>query len=247
MDAPWQTFKTHHVVPKKLPLQYFDFDSHYMILAFDGPLEIRSRVEKDSGADCLDFEENFLPTVNQRLGPIVDEDGAQIINPKFAGSGRAYNSLHFEVTIGIAGSLYCKDRNGDNLSFVQSWTKKPDGSTITDPADNALAVETVVLLGPQFDYDIQGFCLYQNTRPATDIRMWGVLAPFAPVEYGGQKEVITGVNLRLSPYDKTFMDYVGDSATPVKYLGPGSNEQMLIFKHEAGTSHKVMGELFWYV
>lgn len=228
-------------VQTKTPLRYVLRNSVYIIT-----LENWAWC-KINQSDATEFEADFKPTANQPFNFSKDEDGAQIVNPKFAGSGRGYNSLHLEARIGVAGSLYCKDRNGADLPYVIMWTEKADGSVITDPSDISLAEVTKIILSPTFDYDIQGFCLYQTSRPTTDVRMWAVLAPFAPVEYGGQKEVITGLNLKLSPYDKTFMDYVGDSATPVKYLGAGSNEQMLVFRHPQATDHKIMGELFWYV
>ena len=245
MVVTWEILKDFSLT-RASSIQWIDLGFSYHTKCFDSYFVVECDLVKGTG-ECTDFEENFKNIGNKRLGLITDEDGAQVTNPKFAGSGRSYNSLHFESTLGIAGSMYCKDRNGGDLSYVQAWTKKSDGSTITDPADNALAVETIILLNPEFSYDIQGFCLYQSAQPSSDIRMWGVLAPFAPVEYGGQKEVITGCNLAMAPYGLTFSDYVGDSATSVKYLGAGSNEMMLIFKHGENTSHKIMGELFWYI
>lgn len=72
MNVPWQTFKNDHLIPKVLCLQYFDMGDEYMLLMFDGMLEIRCNLKKDDAdPDYLDFFNNFKPTANKKIGNAI--------------------------------------------------------------------------------------------------------------------------------------------------------------------------------
>ena len=245
-DVTWTYFK-NFVASKSLLVQYVEGADRYYVLAFDEYYGIQCDLMFGSEADTVDFETNYKTSANATLGFKRDADGAQVVNPKFAGEGRTYQSLHFELTLGKKNDFFCKNFNLVDNSFIQVLHYKTETDLLEEGDSESLIVKTLVTLAPNFDYDIQGFCLYQKVAPITDIRMWAVMVPFLPPEYGGPKELISGACLDDSPYGVNFLDYVGDSATTMKYQGPGTNEMSLIFRFPTGTNHKVMGELFWYV
>jgi len=247
MQLSWQEMVAYLNACTNVYIHYVDFGTYYAIEAANGPFVVKCSIQKSETTDCTDFETNWKSKCNKPYNLAVDIDGAQIVNPKFAGSGRGYQSLNFELHLGKRDEFYCKNYKLEDVPFFSVLNYKSETELLQPEDDESLIVKTEVILAPQFDYDIQGFCLYQNAQPTTDIKMWAVMVPFLPVEYGGPKEVISGLCLDDAPWGVGFMDYVGDSATTMKYQGPGSNEMMLIFRMPAGTQHKIMGELFWYV
>lgn len=246
IDLTWLQFK-NLITTKNLRGQFVEDNTLYKLFAFDGPMQVTCLLNKDSSDETTDFEDNFKSSFNFRLEPQKDADGAQIVNPKFAGQGRTYQSLHFELTLGKSDDFVCKNYKLEDNTFVSFYHYKSE-EELLEPGDaDSLITKSVLILAPQFDYDIQGFCLYQKAQPTTPIKMWAVMVPFLPPEYGGPKELISCVELSDSPFGVNFLDYVGDSATTMKYQGQGSNEMMLVFRFPPGTQHKVMGEIFWYV
>jgi hypothetical protein len=227
-------------------LQALAVDEKWILAVANGPFYNYCEIEHSDTVSKADFEADWLPRSNKNYNLAVDRDGAQIVNPKFAGDGRGYQSLHFEMTLG-SKNFYCKNYKLEDVDFIQVLHYKSETELLAEGDPESLIVKSVVILQPTFDYDIQGFCLYQKVQPVDDIKMWAVMVPFLPPEYGGPKELISGACLDDSPYGVNFLDYVGDSATTMKNMGPGTNEMMLIFRFPAGTTHKVMGELFWYV
>ena len=246
MNLTWPQFKALLLSMNNFYLQALVVDDRWILSVANGPFFNHCTIEHSNTVDKADFEADWLPRSNKNYNLAVDQDGAQIVNPKFAGEGRAYQSLHFEMTLGKK-AFYCKGSDLVDKNYIVVTHYKSETEVLEEGDSEALIVKSVVLLVPPFDYDIQGFCLYQKTQPATDIRMWATMVPFLPVDYGGPKELIVGANLSISPYGVNFLDYVGDSATTIKNLGPGTHEMSLTFRFPAGTDHKVMGELFWYV
>ena len=176
--------------------------------------------------------------------PKKDKDGAAISSVKYAQDGRKYQSLHFEITIGQPGTLYCKDKDGNDITFLTSSFQDSDNQETENSEECVL---TCVSLNPAFNFDIQGFCIYQKTQAATDIRVKSMGLPNIPTEYGGQHPFILNLNLKYAPYGTHFMDYVGDSATTLEYSGAGTTEMNLCFEHAVSTNHTVMCEVFWYI
>lgn len=69
INIPWASFKNDHLTPKGLLLQYFEFETYFQLLAFDGPLTIYCKIPKDTeDADYVDFNTNYKSTSNQKIG-----------------------------------------------------------------------------------------------------------------------------------------------------------------------------------
>lgn len=62
----WTDFKTF-VNDRQLSIQWFDTDGHYYLAAIDGPFTVHHTMQKDGGADELDFVNNYKSAGNQKI------------------------------------------------------------------------------------------------------------------------------------------------------------------------------------
>lgn len=247
IDLSWTQFK-NFVTDKNLQPQYVEDNLLYKLFAFDGPMSVTCLLNKDESSDTVDFETNMMPSANQRLEPQKDTDGAQIINPKLATSGRVYQSMFCTLTTSKYGGVIAK--NPDNTSNGQFVYKIYDvnGDEITSGTNENDAVLTTLEWQPATGYDIQGFCVYQQSQPTTDIYLNAVMAHSVPAEYGGSKIAIRGCNLKYANYGNRETDWVGDSASVIAYDGTYySHWNILKIYHNTGVQHNIMVEVVWYV
>jgi hypothetical protein len=91
-----------------------------------------------------------------------------------------------------------------------------------------------------------GGSLKQASEPTEDIYLWVVGVPDVPEAYGGSKSFITYINLKFMGLEEGVKV---DGRAP-KYLSYSAqnhtNKMRLIFRHPAGTKHKMhmLFELF---
>jgi hypothetical protein len=150
------------------------------------------------------------------------------------------------------GSLYNKKINlstyaEEDLGFSSIKFYNAGGTEVTDPADEATIVTSVIDFMPSHDYEIFGAKIFQQSKPTTDVRVWVVAAPDIPAIYGGQIVFGQGgINMRLLG-EGNGADTDGKTSKLVSYNGGvGSNKFRFICKHGAGVQHQmsVMLEFF---
>ena len=246
MLVSWEILKDFSLT-RKSSIQWIDLGYSYHTKCFDSAFVVECDLNKGTD-DCIDFEANFKDTSNQKLDYKTDVDGAQIINPKFATSGRVYQSMFCSLETSKHNSLVSKDvDNGSNDQFVFK-IYDVNGSEIMSGANESAAVLTTLEWRPTVGYDIQGFCIYQQTQPASDIYLNAIMAHNVPAAYGGSKVVIRGCNLKYGNYGNREMDWVGDSASVVDLDNTYySHWNIVKIYHNAGVQHPIMVEVVWYV
>lgn len=245
-ETTWTNFKSI-VDAKSLRIQAIEDVLFYRLYAYDGPFGIYCVLNKDNSADTADYEDNYSSSVNSKL-EYVDLDGAKLVNPKLASSGRTYQSTFFNFATADLDSLFSKDWSGSDLSIVSLKLYDADGDEITDSANEGDAVATVLTVTQDRTFDLQGFCLYQKEQPSTDIYTYAAIAPHIPKAYGGTVELIQSCNLKYSNFGNREVDWVGDSASTINYDDVNySHILSLKLIHAAGIQHHLQAEIVWYV
>jgi hypothetical protein len=245
-DVSWSTFKSF-VDGKGLRLQYVEDTENYYAYAFDGQFGLECALAKDESADTVDFETNYVAIANLPMESI-DADGAKLVNPKLASSGRTYRSTFINFDTSDLDSLVVSGWAGTDLGIGEIKLYDALGDEITDNADKANAVVTLVTMNQTSTFDLQGFCIYQSAQPATDMYANACIAPHIPAIYGGTVELVQGCNLKYANYGNREMDWVGDSASTVTFDGTNYSHILgLKIIHNAGVTHHLQCEVIWYV
>jgi hypothetical protein len=245
MLVSWDIIKDFSLT-RGTPIQWIDLGYSYHTKCFDSFFVLECDLNKGT-EECTDFEDNFKNNGNKKINQ-TDSDGAQIINPKLATLGRVYQSMFCTLTTAKYSGVVAK--NPDNTTNSQFVYKIYDsaGDEITDGINEADAVLTTLEWRPDSSYDIQGFCVYQQTQPTADIFLSGIMAHNIPAEYGGSKVAIRGCNIKYANYGNRETDWVGDSASVIQYDGTYfSHWNILKIYHGAGVQHDFMVEVVWYV
>lgn len=246
-EATWSQLKDL-IFKKSAALQFLEDENFYRLFIYDGPFGVCCTLNKDSSSDTLDFEDNFKDNANKKLGDVIDADGAKLVNPKLASSGRTYRSTFINFDTSDLESLVVSGWEGTDLGIGEIKLYDVNGDEITDNANKANAVVTLVTMNQTATYDLQGFCIYQNTQPTTDMYVSACIAPHIPKAYGGQVELIQGCNLKYANYGNREMDWVGDSASTIPYDGTNYSHILgLKIIHGAGVTHHLQCEVIWYV
>lgn len=209
----------------------------YTVIAYDGSLVRIVGINKDGGADCLDFEAHYKGSTT--LTP-SDIDGAIMIRPKAAKKGWVYALLDIEFVTAKLGSLYSKTKDGTDRAGVSMKLYDADGAEVTSSEGEAGVVRTVVCFEPPYDYEVIGGQLQQAEKPTTDVRVWVTAVPDVPANYGGSKEMIGGANLKfVDPADKIMAD--GRVSKLMPYSATyHTNKLEFTLKHDAGVQHNAM-------
>lgn len=245
MVVTWSILKNFSV-EKQISIQWIDLGYSYHAKCFDSMFVLECDILKDTD-EGTDFELNFKDNGNKKICNL-DSDGAQIVNPKLATLGRVYQSMFCTlITSKYSGVIAKNPDNTDNTQFLHKIYNAA-GALITDSTNENLATLTTLEWRPTTGYDIQGFCVYQQTPPTTDIFLNGVMAHNVPAEYGGSKVSIRGCNMRYANYGNRETDWVGDSASVVDLDNTYySHWNILKIYHNAGVQHPFMVEVVWYV
>lgn len=143
------------------------------------------------------------------------------------------------------GSLYNKKIDlttlvESDLGFSTIKFYDASGVEVTDAAYEADIITTVVDFMPTHDYEVFGAKVFQNTKPASNVRLWVIAAPDIPSAYGGQILFGQGgINMFLLG-EGNGADTDGKTAKLVQYnSGVGSNKFRFVVKHGAGVQHQM--------
>ncbi len=242
IEVEWNILKTF-VIDKGLSIQYFEYNNHYFLHAYDGPYCLHTKIFKNDGAEQQDFETNFKSGGNRRIQS-NDVDAALMIQPKLATSGRSYQSSFIEIETSTTKAI-SKKSNWSDTGFASVVRLDVNGEVTEVEADT---VWTLLNIDCGKTYEIQGGWLYQKIQPTEDCYVWAIAAAHIPEQYGGNKEFVQGVNLALASYGVSAIEFDGDTTTKVEYDPVNYSHLLQIkVKHPAGLKHRLMVEIIWYV
>jgi hypothetical protein len=198
-----------------------------------------------SGSLLLNDDTNDIPDVATAINFLLGKDttpkdveGSPILRQKAAKAGWYYQLHGLEFTTSTIGGFHNKDKDGNDLGFVSMKLYDINGTEITDqPTADSSCVKTQIDWMVNHEMEIIGASLFQNTAPATDIRLWVVAAPgIANLNF-----VQGGANLKFAGTGHA----INADGRVAKYLHPsipmaGVNKFRMVLKHDAGIKHGAM-------
>jgi len=202
-------------------------------------------VAKDnSGSNDITDVSDGINYLKDIINP-VDSDNAQLVRGKVAPTGWNYQHRSFEFETSKLSSFFEEEYDGSDPGFCTMTFLKDDGQGgLTACADQADAdsncIQTEVTWEPTFDIEMIGGDLRQLTTIATDMRLWIIAIPDLTPAQGGTKIFVNGVNLKfLDTSESVKVD--GRASKRLPYNATyHTNKFKYIFKHDAGTKHKLM-------
>lgn len=248
----WQQWKNVYLL-KGLPLQFAESAEIYSIWTYDGPEVHLTQIWKNSvpeslsstysqtenDTDKLDFESNFKASGNLSISQI-DSDGAQIVRNKAAKKGWTYGAVPIEFTTSKLNSTFLKTESSEDRNDVSILYYDANGVQVTDPALESTICQTIVDFEPHYDYEVIGGAIRTLGNVASDVRLWIIAVPDVPVQYGGSKQMCSGLNLRyLAPSNMLNIDgRVSKFLTysPVMH----TNKLRMRFDHAPGAQEGIM-------
>lgn len=246
-ESRWAQFKAIKA-SKSLNIQYEDQDTKYLIWGYDGPevhccLIYKGTVpveviaagysEVQNGLDLTDFETNYMPTANSFLVE-RDTNGATYSRIKIVPTGWSYCAIGVNLSTSNIGSLEIFKNGVDDTAINKTYKIYNSlGTEITDNADKASAVKTVITIEPTFNiYVISGRISQTTNKILLDV----VAVPDIPAVAGGSKQFSQNLNL------KKFNNLTTDGKAP-KYLSYNATYHTSKFKftfyHDAGTEEDI--------
>ena len=173
-----------------------------------------------------------------------DSDGSILSRIKITKSGWTYQSLNFEIqTATNSNGVYCKDEDGNSLSYFTYIMKDSNGATTTTNAD---AVKTIVDLELPYDFELIKGAVRQKERPATDIYYHCIIVPDISYANGGSRALVRCVDLSfISPDERIELD--GKSPKLLTYNTTyHTNKIRFVINHNQGVQHKFLQSLDYY-
>lgn len=193
MQAPWSTIKTF-CTTFSIPVDYIDLGAIYYIRAVKGSFNVECYLNKDGGADQIDFETNFKTDGNVKIS---DVDGTTMVRTKVTTLGWTYQAHFFEFCTGKLASIFESNYLGNNMGYATIKLFDASGSQITDQSiADANCTMTQIDFEPTYDIDMVGGQVRIYESLTDDVRLWVVAVPDVPATYGGCKQMVTGANLR---------------------------------------------------
>lgn len=139
----------------------------------------------------------------------IDEDGRQITKHAATYRGWHYQAHSVQFEVNKLGSVYNKDRDGNDLGFTTMKVYDATGVELTTQADVDLyGVKTVCKWAPNFDLDIISGNVRQATKESIDSYIY--VDAVVPTGYP-------------APYDKLYVPFTTGGIN-LKYIG--ADEQL---------------------
>lgn len=177
LNVDWAEMKLF-VDVRSTSVQYIEFDSKYILKAFDGPFNLDCLINKTDppNPDQLDFETNYKPSANQSLQD-TDGNGRNIVRFAATQKGWHYQAHSVSFDVGQKDSIYNKNDNGDDLGFstIKFYDALKDGNDITDSSQviiDATAKKTVVKWSPTFDFEVVSGSIRQISKKSSDLFLY---------------------------------------------------------------------------
>lgn len=232
----WEEFK--QLLDRGLAFQYVTGEEGDVLYSQDGSITFQSFVKTDNS----DYTTTYKPLAKPKLAQL-DAEGAETQRLKVARPGSAYLMLPIEIETSTLSGLVAEDYSGNTRNFIVHKFYDTNNVEITDPQNENSIVKLVLDIEAPYDIEVIGGFVHQGTRPSSPLRVFSIIAPDIPTNYGGSIEMVGGVNLQF--IDSVKVD--GRAAKPLKYSSQyHSNKIRFIFKHSAGLKHKLMITLEYF-
>jgi len=251
----WSEFKA---LAEKLKLYIQlekSYDHKYIIAIYNGPRVIQCVINKTEprNEEQIDFENNYLPSIN---GPISNKDletGGLQYTPKYAPTGWKQQRFETEFQTSQQNSIHEKNWLYEDIGWSSlKFYKLVEGQEIEceDQADIDInCIRTDLEWMPDIDYMVKGGWVAQFETLDENLYVWtqGVVLPDI---YGGPQFTFAegGMNMRyIGARDKTGLDGVAGTILYYEHplLGPGAgtNKIRFIVRHTAGKKHRLQALL----
>jgi hypothetical protein len=176
-----------------------------------------------------------------------DSNGRNITRTAAAETGSTYLAHPIEIETSKLNGCFSSDHTGTpRTDFTMRFYNSSDVELVlgTQAELDSNCVKTVVTFKPQYDYEIMGGNIHQNSTPTTDVRIWvtgGMVdASDLPVSV---KEFVTGLNLYYMGNNEQ-IETDGRASKFMKQVTTGApydtNTLQFIIRHNLGVNHKIM-------
>jgi hypothetical protein len=200
-------------------------------------------INKDGGANVLDFEANFKSKGNAHKA-LYDESGKPFARFAIAKSGNVLQCFNTTFKTAKQNTLFSQDHKGNDYTFVQyTMYDNTNAITLTD----ANCVKTVIDFMPPWNYELVGGMMWHKNTPTENVYAYLIAMPDLDPSIGGQHEMCGGgFNLAFLGDNQNF-GIDGKAPKELPYNGGiGTNKLRCEFHHPAGFEHDIMFQLRYY-
>lgn len=239
MRLNWTDFK-NIVDNKGLFIQEKSTEFSYYLAAYDENITYLCRISKTDTASVTDYEAQYQPDANLKIGEQRDSDGSLMSRSKITRTGWHYHmhSLGFEV--GVKDSIH--DKKIDYTDYGYTTIKFYDAAMVEKTTQGTItsdAVWSIIDFEPTHDYEVAGGMVRQRAIPATSIYLWVQAVPDIPEAYGGSKVFVSNVDLSFLPANGG-IDANGRTPKLMVYdVTYHTNKIRIKLRHDTGVTHKL--------
>lgn len=181
--------------------------------------------------------------------PERDQSGRQISKMAIATKGATYSSFGIEFTTSTLSSQVCKkiSFDGSNIPFLDDDLSHIVSFKLYDASKNEITLQAnegnAVLTAIEFELQNESIeliagRLLQSTKPTTNMRLFVTAVPDVPYAYGGQKQMVRGINLKL--LDQNALDSNGRASKYLTFDATNHTSKLGIYlAHDAGVKHEL--------
>lgn len=168
---------------------------------------------------------------------LMDDDGATMVHPKMAATGRHYQLHGMTFTTATEGSFKQLDENHNNLNYGTMEFRDNDRAVISGIENMHKVCCTVVDWEPPFDYEIMGGMFHQRAMPSGELILNVTALPDIPAANGGNIRFVVSSDLRFIGPD-TGLHVLGHTTSelthdPVLH----TNKLRMTLHHGSGVQH----------
>lgn len=165
----WKELK-EFVNDRDLGIQFVEFDDKYILASFDSIFSLDCLIIKSDpkSADQIDFETNYKDISNKKLQD-TDSSGRIITRTASTLKGWHYQAHSVQFEVNKLGSVYNKDKNGNDLGFTTMKVYDSNGFELVTQAEVDLSgCKTVVKWNPTYDIEIIAGNIRQMVKETVD-------------------------------------------------------------------------------
>lgn len=188
-----------------------------------------------------------------------DSTGREIVSTAIVPKGWSYHAPSMSFKTGKYNSVDFTDKAGADMAGMQItpslkmaqlelYDSYADYLIMNQSASESTATISILRFTPPYDYYVVSGSLNQTARPAENLKLYAMLAPFLPYIQGGSREFICCSNLRFKDNvvqdgkAPKFVPHVQFSAAPDLF----TNTIEIAVTHPAGVNHEVEIEVGLY-
>jgi hypothetical protein len=186
--------------------------------------------------------------INALIGKSPTDASGRVINRTSAAEqGSTYLAHPIEIETSKLNGCYSSDHTGTSRTdFTMRFYNSSDVELVagTQAELDSNCVKTVVTFKPQYDYEIVGGHIHQNSTPTTDVRIWVTGGMFDASDLPvSAKEFVSGFNLYFMGAEEQ-IETDGRASKYMKQVTTGApydtNTLQFIIRHNTGINHRIM-------